>query len=75
MLSLPMARNKLAANGVLLAAILIHNLTYPLSAAGGPWPALFYGFYAVIFVAATWALTAAPIRRGAIDRGCSGFGR
>lgn len=57
MLSLPTARNKVAANGVFLAAILIHNLTYPLSAAGGPWPALFYGFYAVIFVAATWALT------------------
>ena len=57
MLSLPTARNKVAANAWFLAAILIHNMTYPLSAAGGPWPALFYGFYAAIFVAATWALT------------------
>ncbi|ASM71021.1 MULTISPECIES: potassium channel family protein [Roseobacteraceae] len=57
MLTLPTARNKVTANGMLLAAILIHNLTYPLSAAGGTWPALFYGFYAAIFVLATWALT------------------
>jgi hypothetical protein len=57
MLTLPTARNKVTANGMLLAAVLIHNLTYPLSAAGGTWPALFYGFYAAIFVLATWALT------------------
>lgn len=38
-------------------AILVHNLTYPLSAAGAAWPALFYGFYAALFVVATWALT------------------
>lgn len=57
MLSLPTARNEVAANAAFLAAILIHNLTYPLSAAGGLWPALFYGFYAAIFVLATWALT------------------
>lgn len=57
MLSLPTARNKVAANAGFLAAILIHNLTYPLSAAAGVWPALFYGYYAAIFVVATWALT------------------
>ncbi|EKE73490.1 potassium channel family protein [Celeribacter baekdonensis] len=57
MLSLSTARNQVAANAAFLAAILIHNLTYPLSAAGGLWPALFYGFYAAIFVVATWALT------------------
>ncbi|WP_413220066.1 potassium channel family protein [Tritonibacter mobilis] len=57
MLRLPTAQNKVAANASFLAAILIHNLTYPLSAAGGIWPALFYGFYAAIFVVATWALT------------------
>lgn len=57
MLTIPTASNKVKANGALLAAILIHNLTYPLSTAGGLWPALFYGFYATIFVVATWALT------------------
>lgn len=57
MLSISTARNKVIANAAVLAAILIHNLTYPLSAAGGTWPALFYGFYAAIFVVATWALT------------------
>ncbi|WP_127598619.1 potassium channel family protein [Nitratireductor alexandrii] len=57
MLTLPTARNKVTANAGFLAAILVHNLTYPLSAAGGIWPALFYGFYAAIFVVATWALT------------------
>ena len=57
MLSLPTARNKVAANAGFLAAILIHNLTYPLSAAAGVWPALFYGFYAAIFGVAPWALT------------------
>ena len=57
MLTLPTAQNKVVANAGFLAAILIHNLTYPLSTAGGIWPALFYAFYAVIFVVATWALT------------------
>lgn len=57
MLSLPTARNKVIANAGFLAAILVHNLTYPLSAAGNVWPTLFYGFYATIFVVATWALS------------------
>lgn len=58
MLAWPTARNQVLANGLLLGALLVHNLTYPLSGAGGPWPALFYAFYASIFVLATGALTA-----------------
>lgn len=61
MLSLPIARNRVAANGIFLAAVLLHNLVYPLSGAGGVWPALFYVFYGAMFVAATWALT--PCKR------------
>jgi hypothetical protein len=33
LLSRPTAANKVLASGALLAAILLHNLTYPLSAA------------------------------------------
>lgn len=40
----------------LLLALLAHNLTYPLSSAGGIWPTVFYLFYGSMFVAATWAL-------------------
>ena len=57
MLSRPVATNRVMANGALLAAIVIHNLVYPLSAAGGVWPGLFYAFYAAMFVVATWALS------------------
>jgi hypothetical protein len=71
MLALPPARNKVLANGAFLAAILIHNLTYPLSAAGGIWPALFYAFYAAIFVVATWALTDLKALR--LFVGCTGL--
>jgi hypothetical protein len=42
----------------LLLAILLHNLVYPLSGAGGVWPALFYLYYGSMFVVATFALTA-----------------
>lgn len=63
-----------ATTGALLAAILIHNLTYPLSAAGGAWPALFYLFYATIFVAGTWALSASrAYRLGAALSGLAVF--
>lgn len=48
----------------LLAALLVHNLTYPLSGAGGVWPALFYAFYGSMFVAATWGLVADRRWRG-----------
>jgi hypothetical protein len=54
----PLPRNRaFAINLCLLLAILLHNLTYPLSGAGGIWPAVFYCFYASIFVAASWALS------------------
>ncbi|MCR4268036.1 potassium channel family protein [Nitratireductor sp. ZSWI3] len=51
------------ANAALLAAILVHNLSYPLSTASGPWPAVFYLFYASIFVAGTWALSSDRVLR------------
>lgn len=66
MLSRPVAQNRVLASGALLGAILLHNLTYPLSAAGSVWPALFYGFYAVIFVVATWGLSASKALRAAM---------
>jgi hypothetical protein len=42
----------------LLVAMLVHNLTYPLSGAGGIWPGLFYLFYGSMFVVATFFLLA-----------------
>lgn len=63
MAALPIARNQVLANSLLLGAILIHNLTYPLSGAGGAWPALFYAFYGSIFAAATWALSGSTVLR------------
>lgn len=50
------SKSTLAANVTLLIAILLHNLTYPLSTLGGLGPLVFYLFYASIFVAGTWAL-------------------
>ncbi|MBU1307005.1 MAG: potassium channel family protein [Alphaproteobacteria bacterium] len=64
--SRPVARNQIAANAALLVALILHNLTYPLSAAGGFWPAMFYAFYALIFVVATWALVTDRRLRGAV---------
>ena len=65
-LSRPVARNQIAANAALLGALILHNLTYPMSAAGGIWPAMFYAFYALIFVVATWGLVADRRLRGAV---------
>lgn len=48
---------KLWSTGGLLAAILIHNLTYPLASAGSIWPAVFYALYASIFVYGAFALS------------------
>jgi hypothetical protein len=42
----------------LLVAMLMHNLTYPLSGAGGVWPGLFYLYYGSMFVVATFFLLA-----------------
>lgn len=50
---------------MLLAAMVLHNLVYPLSAAGGIWPFVFYVFYAGMFVVATWLLTQEQRWRGA----------
>jgi voltage-gated potassium channel len=47
---------KVWSSGALLAAILIHNLTYPLASAEGVWPALFYALYASIFVLGAFTL-------------------
>ncbi len=66
MLSLPTARNKVFANLAFLGAILLHNLTYPLSGASGVWPAIFYVFYGSIFVFATWALSGRKAMRAAM---------
>jgi len=49
--------SEVARTGGLLAAIVVHNLIYSLSTWGGLWPALFYIFYATMFVVATWLLT------------------
>ena len=43
--------------GALLAAIILHNLIYPLSGSGGIGPTVFYAFYAAIFVFGVWALS------------------
>lgn len=51
--------------GGLLLAMVVHNLIYPLSAAGGAAAILFYGFYASLFVVATWLLTADSLWRNA----------
>ncbi|MCA8879676.1 MAG: two pore domain potassium channel family protein [Rhodobacteraceae bacterium] len=49
--------------GGLLAAMLLHNLLYPLSSVHGAGPALFYAVYAGIFVAGTFALSTARLPR------------
>ncbi|MCO5064230.1 MAG: ion channel [Rhizobiaceae bacterium] len=56
-------RKAVVANAAFFFAVVMHNLTYPLSAAGGIWPAVFYIFYSTIFVAATWALSRSRILR------------
>lgn len=52
-------------NATLLAAILVHNLTYPLSTLDGAGPFAFYLFYASIFVWGTWLLTTSIPSRAA----------
>lgn len=49
----------------LMAAIVLHNLIYPISTWGGVWPLAFYLFYAAMFGLGVWALTADPALRGA----------
>jgi hypothetical protein len=56
--------------GGLLAAILLHNLIYPLTLMAGPGPAIFYLVYASMFSVATWFLTGhAGLRIGAVATG------
>ncbi len=57
--------SEVAKNGLLLAAIVLHNLIYPLSARGGVGPLVFYAIYASIFVMGTWLLTLDPRLRAA----------
>ncbi len=52
--------SEVAKTGGLLAAIILHNLIYPLSGGGGAGPAVFYALYASMFVAGVWALTNEP---------------
>lgn len=55
--------SEIAKTGGLVAAVIIHNLIYPVSTWGGVWPALFYAFYAGMFWAGTWVLTTDPAMR------------
>lgn len=57
------ALSEVTKTGGLLAAMIIHNLIYPVSTWGGAWPVGFYAFYAGMFCAATWMLTADPRMR------------
>lgn len=54
------ALSEVTKTGGLLAAMIVHNLVYPVSTWGGAWPAVFYAFYAGMFWAGAWALTADP---------------
>jgi len=57
--------SEVAKTGGLLAAIVLHNLIYPLSAQPGIGPVVFYAVYASIFVVGTWLLTREARWRGA----------
>ncbi|WP_224825915.1 potassium channel family protein [Cognatishimia sp. MH4019] len=60
--------------GGLLAAILLHNLVYPMSTWGGIAPAAFYVLYASMFVIAAWLLTGdARLRMAATISGLAVF--
>lgn len=52
------ALSEVTKTGGLLTAMIVHNLVYPVSTWGGAWPALFYAFYAGMFWAGCWVLTA-----------------
>lgn len=55
--SRPAVTSEVAKTGGLLAAIVLHNLIYPLSADGGIGAIIFYAIYASIYVIGTWLLT------------------
>ena len=52
------ALSEVAKTGWLIAAIVAHNLIYPIAATGLAGTVAFYLFYASIFVVGTWVLTA-----------------
>lgn len=54
------ALSEVTKTGGLLAAMIVHNLVYPVSTWGGAWPALFYALYAGMFWAGCWVLSADP---------------
>ena len=51
------AISEVAKTGWLIAAIVAHNLVYPIAATGLLGTVAFYGFYASIFAVGTWVLT------------------
>ncbi|MGB3542552.1 potassium channel family protein [Rubrivirga sp.] len=51
---------------LLLAGLVVHNLVYPLSGAGGIWPAAFYAFFASLFVTAVFGMTRSRWARASI---------
>ena len=57
------ALSEVAKTGWLIAAIVLHNLVYPIAATGFAGTVAFYLFYASIFVVGTWALTASRTLR------------
>lgn len=59
-------RREVRKTAYLLAAVLLHNLIYPLSAGDGAQPLLFYLVFSTIFVAAVFALGGGRVARWAI---------
>lgn len=59
-------RKEIHAALFLLLAMLVHNLAYPLSGAGGVWPAVFYAFFSIIFVVAVFAMSRSRAARWSI---------
>ncbi|MCR9089685.1 MAG: ion channel [Rhodobacteraceae bacterium] len=60
--------------GALLAAVILHNLIYPISQNGFLGAVVFYVFYGGMFIAATWTLTASHVmRRAALVTGAAVF--
>ncbi|MGB3555085.1 MAG: ion channel [Jannaschia sp.] len=64
--------SEVAKTGWLIAAIVAHNLIYPVAASGLAGTVAFYLFYASIFAVGTWVLTAdRPLRAAASASGAA----
>lgn len=50
--------------GVLLCAVILHNLIYPISQVGLAGAVVFYVFYSAMFVVGTWLLSRSTTLRG-----------